>query len=118
MDEIDRLHADDERRTKLRDAVKARLAGVEIGILSTLAEIEQIQQDMRSDLKDGRSSLYLENEQLMKRMMEHRDRLIAEHAVLEGLLDRPVARWVPRVALGVGLVSLAWQIIAALWHLK
>lgn len=111
MDDIDRRHADDERRTKLRDAVKARLAGIETAILSALTDIEKIQQDMRIDMRDGHTSLYLENEQLMMKVMEHRDRLVAEHAVLEGLLDRYATRLRANIAIAIALGSIILAVI-------
>lgn len=115
MDEIDKLHAAEERRAKLRDAVRARLAEIEVELPVLIQDVSRLRRDKEEWEDKGFSNADWNDIQWKT---ERRDALVAEHAVLEGLLDRPVARWVPRLALGVGLVSLAWQIIAALWKLK
>ncbi|RKI18653.1 hypothetical protein D7Y15_08115 [Corallococcus sp. AB030] len=116
MDEIDQLHATEERRAKLRAVVRARLDVIENLIPSLIADADEI--DLSDELEERDVFTYNGNVVEFRRLREATNQLISEHAVLEGLLDRPVARWVPRAALVIASASLLWQIIAALWKLK
>ncbi|NNC01901.1 hypothetical protein HJC10_03405 [Corallococcus exiguus] len=111
MDDIDKLHANEERRATLRAAVKARLAEIEAELPALIKEVSSLQAHERYYEEIEQSSNSWDE---MRRKTALRDALVAEHTVLEGLLDRPVARWVPRVALGVGVVSLLWNIALTL----
>ncbi|RKH66975.1 hypothetical protein D7X96_20335 [Corallococcus interemptor] len=116
MDEVDKLHADEERRAKLRSVVGARLEEIEALIPKIITAADEM--DLSDRLAEEDVFAYNDNVKEFRRLRALTNDLIAEHAVLEGLLDRPVARWVPRTALIVACASLAWQVIAALWHLK
>lgn len=54
----------------------------------------------------------------IKNLERHEDYLSALLRHTESLAETRSSRWVPRAALVIASVSLLWNIIAALWHLK
>ncbi|CAM3462839.1 hypothetical protein G4177_06245 [Corallococcus sp. ZKHCc1 1396] len=112
MDEIDRMHAEDDRRAKLRAAVKARLAEIEAELPGVIREVSTLQNINRVWGDHGLTGSSLTE---LDSRIKRRDTLIAEHSVLEGLLERHPTRLRANAALFFAAVSF---VVAAINFIK
>lgn len=108
MAESSAKQLDKERVKAMRAAVSERLAEVEKQIPQAIDDVRNLLAQKHSVENAGK---VFQESQKLESKTKTRDALVAEHAVLEGLLDRYATRLRANVALAIAAGSIILAVI-------